>query len=69
MKVELNNTYRQENHKFKIGDKVIYTNSNGVCWGERTIIGLDERTGEPTYYIDPTDTPWFSVREDTLKLK
>jgi hypothetical protein len=56
------------NHKFKIGDKVIWTNSNGVLLGERTIIGLDERTNRPTYYLDPIDTPWFSVGEEELTL-
>ena len=56
------------NHKFKIGDKVNYTNCNGVNWGEKTIIGTDTRTGQPTYYIAPTDTPWFSVREELLEL-
>jgi hypothetical protein len=53
-------------YKFKIGDRVIYTNSNGVMIGEKTIIGLDTRTSEPTYYIVPTDTPWFSVSEEGL---
>ena len=52
--------------KFKIGEDVIYINENGVNWGRRKIIGYDTRTGENTYYIDPTDTPWFSVREENL---
>jgi len=55
-------------YKFNVGDIVEYTNPNGVNWGEKTIIGLDERTGKPTYYIAPTDTPWFSVSEEGLKL-
>lgn len=54
--------------KFKIGDKVDYTNGNGVYLGKRTITGLNERSGKPTYYIDPTDTPWFSVGEESFKL-
>ena len=57
------------NYKFKIGDKVEWTNSNGVYLGERTIIGLDVRTGRPTYFIDPIDTPWFSVGEEELQQK
>lgn len=52
-------------YRFKIGDVVNYTNSNGVFWGKRTITGLDYRNG-PTYYIEPTDTPWFSVKESEL---
>jgi hypothetical protein len=53
-------------YKYKIGDILNYTNSNGVNWGKRTIIGTDQRTGEPCYYITPTDTPWFAVREEEL---
>jgi len=53
-------------YKFKIGDKVNWVNSNGVNLGVRTVIGLDERTGRPTYYLDPIDTPWFSVGEEEL---
>ena len=53
-------------YKFKIGDKVNWKNSNGVNLGERTIIGLDVRSNRPTYYIDPIDTPWFSVGEEEL---
>jgi hypothetical protein len=52
-------------HKFAIGDAVDYTNDNGVAWGRKTVIGLDDRLG-PCYYIEPTDTPWFSVRERNL---
>jgi hypothetical protein len=55
-------------HKFKIGDKVNWTNSNGVKLGVRTVIGLDVRTNSPTYFIDPIDTPWFSVGEEELEL-
>lgn len=54
--------------KFKIGDYVEYTNSNGVVLGKRKIIGYETRTGENTYFIEPTDTPWFSIRESQLKL-
>ena len=55
-------------YKFKVGDRVKYTNGNGVYIGEKTITKLGERrTGEPTYFIKPTDTPWFSVREELLE--
>jgi len=53
-------------HKFKIGDKVNWTNSNGVKLGVRTVIGLDVRSNRPTYFLDPIDTPWFSVGEEEL---
>jgi hypothetical protein len=54
--------------KFKLGDNVNYTNGNGINFGKKTIIGFDSRTNKPTYYIEPTDTPWFSVREEQLEL-
>lgn len=50
-------------HKYKVGDKVIFTNDFGVCWGVKTITALDERNG-PTYHYEPTDTPWFSSAEN-----
>lgn len=57
--------------KFKIGDFVNWTNSNGVNLGKREIIGLDSRSGETyfnyTYYLSPTDTPWFSIAENELE--
>jgi hypothetical protein len=61
--------------KPKNGDKVNYTNPQGVFWGERTIkdvfIGTDPNQffyGQTRYYIDPTDTPWYCVGEDCLTL-
>lgn len=54
-------------HRFAIGDKVVFTNIFGVCWGVKTITELDERHG-PTYHFEPTDTPWFSTPESNLQL-
>ena len=42
---------------------MVYTNCFGVCWGIRTIIGLDYRNG-PTYFYAGSDSPWFSVAEE-----
>lgn len=61
-------------HKFKVGDKVIYVNDFGVCWGVKTITSLETRTydlwGEPytkpTYHYEGSDTPWYSVDETNL---
>ncbi len=53
-------------HKFEVGQKVIFINDNGVNWGEKTITKLDTRSGRPTYFIEPTDTPWYSVPETNL---
>lgn len=54
--------------KYKVGDRVIWTNDYGVNWGARTI----KEVGEPDewggrYYIYPTDTPWMYVREKNLQ--
>ena len=53
-------------YRFKVGDAVVFTNDFGVCWGVRTVTGLDERTGKPTYFLKPTDAPWFSTEESNL---
>ena len=53
-------------HKFAVGDTVVYTNPYGVCWGLRTITGLSERSGKPTYFITPTDCPWFASDEENF---
>ena len=62
-----NEDKKMKQQKFQIGEKVNYTNSNGVFWGERTIIGVESWYGDDCrYFIDPTDTPWFSVDERNL---
>lgn len=53
-------------YKYSIGDVVHWINSNDVYLGERVIIGKWHRAGNPTYYIDPIDTPWFDVSEREL---
>lgn len=55
--------------KFKIGDKVIYTNDYGVCWGEKEITEVvftawDEA---PRYHYKNSSTPWFPVAEKNLR--
>jgi hypothetical protein len=55
-------------YEFKVGDKVVFVNDFGVCWGVKTIIGLDERTERPTYHYANSDTPWFSVCESNFVL-
>ena len=54
--------------KLAVGDIVYYSNGNGVPVGAKVVIGVDwlDSTGW-RYYIDPTDTPWFCVREDQLR--
>lgn len=53
--------------KYKVGDRVIFINEYGVNWGEKTITGLEMNDVRgPTYYIEPTDTPWFATNEQHL---
>ena len=61
----------EKRHKFNVGDKVVYVNDFGVCWGVKTITelcdGLSEKDG-PRYQYEGTDTPWFPVAERNLTL-
>lgn len=51
--------------KFKVGDKVVYTNEYGVCWGVKTITKVEwSDTRRWTYYKTPTDCPWFASEEE-----
>ena len=56
--------------KFKIGDKVTFTNSYGVVFPGHKITGYCETNHVlyqygARYYID-TDSYWYPVAEDTL---
>jgi len=63
-------------HKFKVGDQVIYTNDFGVCWGIKTITSLEYRSTSRdddgpqtlTYHYEGSDTPWYSVDESNFTL-
>ena len=59
------------NALFKIGQKVIYINDYGVCWGEKEVIGIDNSwyglDSSPRYYIEPTEAYWFPVNERNLR--
>jgi len=54
--------------KFEIGDEVKWTNGYGENMGKATVIGFATIRNENAYYIDPIDTPWFSIRESNLEL-
>jgi hypothetical protein len=58
-----------KNQKFKIGDVVTYTNDYGVRWPGKTITGIEFWDEEIRYFYAPSDAPWFSVREKSLKLE
>lgn len=47
----------------KIGQKVRVKNGYGIDIGEKIIVGISE---EGSYYLRPTDTPWYSWAEDRL---
>ena len=53
--------------KFNIGEKVNYTNKQGISFGEKTILKVTSWYGDDyRYFIDPTDAPWFPVAEECL---
>lgn len=57
--------------KFKVGDKVNFTNDYGVDWGEKIIKEVREITYSKSgwgYIIDPTDSPWCAVKEELLTI-
>lgn len=56
-----------EQHKFKPGDRVIYTNGFGVNFGEKIVAAVALWDGIPRYYYEGTDTPWYPVHEHQLK--
>lgn len=52
---------------FRTGDKVIYTNDQGVCWGEKTVVRVEFFYGRNWYFITPTDTPWCGAHARELR--
>lgn len=57
--------------KFNVGDRVVYTNEYGVCFGLKTIIEQvawpttrdDNGPTEPRYHHEGSDTPWLPKQE------
>ena len=57
-------------HLFKAGDRVVYTNSFGVCWGVKTLTSQEPpytEGHEPRYHYEGSDTPWYSVGQSSFK--
>ena len=54
------------NHKYEVGDSVIWINDYGVNLGKRTIVSKENFYGRPAYQIEPYDTPWCPVLEKNL---
>lgn len=62
--------YAKPAARFKVGDVVCFTNDNGVKWHGKRIKEVDPHaTGENRYFLEPTDTPWYSTRESFLTLE
>jgi hypothetical protein len=62
-------------YKFSPGDKVVYTNEYGVCWGVKTIVSRGEcglrrknYTLRAGYTYEGSATPWCPVDEKHLRL-
>lgn len=55
--------------KFQIGDKVHYTNMNGVYIGVFKVTGTEERLGRFRCFLENDGNPEnYSIREDQLKI-
>lgn len=54
--------------RFNAGDLVTWVNGYGIKFPERRIerVDPDVQDGEPRYFIENSDTPWFSIRESKL---
>jgi len=56
--------------KFSPGDRVVFTNEFGVCWGVKTITSQEPpltEGGPLRYHYANSDTPWYPVSEVNLK--
>lgn len=51
-------------NKFTVGQVVSVTNGYGVNIGIKTITGIDK---DGRYFLSPTETPWYSWREEALQ--
>lgn len=57
-------------HKFTIGDKVVFTNEYGVCFGVKTIAAYAKHSYDdiPRYHYEGTDTPWYATEQKYFTL-
>lgn len=66
-----NETIVRQEPKFKIGDKVDFTNDYGVKFPNLTITGIDywEGYAEPRYFFEPSGNPaHYASKEVNFKL-
>jgi hypothetical protein len=54
--------------KYKAGDVVTFINDYGVVFTGFKIIGIEKWEGcdEFRYFVEPSDTPWYSHKESLL---
>jgi len=53
--------------KYSVGQVVIFINYAGVNWGPVTITEVvDDPDRGWTYFYTPTETPWYSTKEEHL---
>ncbi len=52
--------------RFNVGNRVTFTNDQGVVFPGKTITEIVIDLGQWLYRYAPTDCPWFAVREDQL---
>lgn len=56
-------------NKFQIGDKVHYTNMNGIYIGVFKVLGSETRWGEQRYFLENDGNPdHYSIREEQLRI-
>lgn len=55
--------------KLPVGTKVVYTNDYGISFPGKTIVKTGADEYGDTYFLEPTDTPWFPCRRRNLTLQ
>lgn len=58
--------------KFKVGDKVTFTNDYGVAFKGLQVVKVGAHWVRPEqwhYWVDPTDCPWMPKKESSLTLE
>lgn len=59
--------------RFAPGDQVVFTNDYGVSFAGRRVVAIDDsqfaKEYGPRYFVEPTDSPWFSKHERNLTIE
>lgn len=54
--------------KFKVGDKLHWTNEQGVYIGQVTITKIEFDKWGPQYFATPKEAYWMYIREENLTI-